>query len=109
MSITQNNPDIDFTDSNFEEKKELIPKLSKKQKELADFLLETYPNNIDLKIHLMFIKMICPSTFDEYFPGFIPNEVLSEDEFPLLFASKLDDYLCQLAQNVNKTLQNLEN
>ena len=99
MPIIQSSTDFDFTNSTVEEKKELITKLLNKQKELANFLIQTYPTDIDLRIHLMFITMICSTTFGEYFCNFIPNQVLSEDEFASLFASKLDDYLSQQAQN----------
>ena len=37
--------------------------------------------------------MVCVSKFGEYFSDFIPNEVMSEDDFTLLFACKLNDYL----------------
>ena len=99
MPIIQSSTDFDFTNSTVEEKKELITKLLNKQKELANFLIQTYPTDIDLRIHLMFITMICSTTFGECFCNFIPNQVLSEDEFASLFASKLDDYLSQQAQN----------
>ena len=109
MPITQNSPDIDFAESNFKQKKEeLLTKLLQKQKELANFLVETYPNNIDYKIHLMFMEMIYASKFDEYISGFILNEVMNEYEFAVLFASKLDDYLCQQAWNVNNAAQNVD-
>ena len=108
MSITQNNSNIDFSNANSEQKKELIDKLLKKQFELAQFLIDNYPDNIDLRIHLMFIQMVCVSKFGEYFSGFIPNEVMSEDHFALLFACKLDDYMCMQAQNINAVVQSLQ-
>lgn len=80
----------------------------RRKKKLADLLVETYPNIIDLKTHLMFIQMISSSIFGEYFSGFISNVVLSK-KFVSLFACKLDDYLCRQAENVNETVQNLEN
>ena len=71
-----------------------------KQKELANFLIQNYPADIDLRIQLMFITMTCSSTFGDYFCDLIPNQVLSEDEFASLHASKLDDYLSEQAAQI---------
>ena len=49
------------------QKKELTDKLLKKQFELAQFLIDYYPDNTDLRIHLMFIQMVCVSKFVNIF------------------------------------------
>ena len=90
MPIIQSNSQFDFTNATLEEKKDLIEKLLKKQKDLANFSLENYPNNTELRVHLTFFQMVCSSRFGEYFSGFIPNRVFDENEFTSLFATELD-------------------
>ena len=99
MSIIQRNSQFDFTNATLEEKKDLIAKLLKKQKDLANFLLENYPNNIELRVHLIFIQTVCSSTFGEYFSGFIPNRAFDENEFASLFPTELDKYMGLQSQN----------
>ena len=55
------------------EKKELVSNLLEKQKSLAEFLIRSYPADIDLRICLMFVCMICSSKFGDYFFQLIPN------------------------------------
>ena len=51
-------------------------------------------------IYLTFITVICSSNFGDYFYDFIPSQIISEDEFALLFTSKLSDYLTQQADQI---------
>ena len=64
-----------------------------KQKELAYFLIQNYPEKIELRIHLMFVVLICESHFGSYFVDYIPKSVINEDEFAAVFAAKINDYL----------------
>ena len=41
----------------------------------------------------MFICMICDSKFGDYFARLIPSRVISEEEFTVFFAEKLDAFL----------------
>ena len=102
MPILQNDIDFDFTNLTAEEKKELIIKLLNKQKEIANFLIQNNPADYILRTYLTFITLICSSTFGDYFYNFIPNQVLSQDELALLFASKLDNYLSDQAAQISK-------
>ena len=99
MPIIKSNSQFDFTNATLEEKKDLIKKLLRKQKDLANILLENYPNNIELRVHLIFVETVCSSTFGEYFSGFVPNRVFDENEFASLFATKLDKYMSLQSQN----------
>ena len=67
-------------------KKRIKTKLLNKQTELAIL----YDDNV--MIYLAFITVICSSNFGDYFYDFIPSQIISEDEFALLFTSKLSDY-----------------
>ena len=102
MPILQSDVDFDFTKLTAEEKKELIIKLLNKQNEIANFLIQNNPADYILRTYLTFITLICSSTFGDYFYNFIPNQVLSQDEFALLFASKLDNYLSDQAAQISE-------
>ena len=93
MSIIRDNENFDFSNCTIEEKKDLIINLLNRQKELAFFLIESYPTDIALRIHLMFVIMICSLNVADYFVDYIPDSVISEDEFTALFAVRLNDYL----------------
>lgn len=40
----------------------------------------------------MFLIMVKHSNFHEYFPEKIPNQILTENEFAILFSAELDKY-----------------
>ena len=62
-------------------------------------MLENYPNNIEPRVHLIFIQTVCSSTFGEYFSSFISNRVFDENEFASLFATELEKYMSFHSQN----------
>ena len=103
MQIThiQNKP-FDFSSATFEEKKDLVKILMEKQKSLAQTLLQTYPPDIDLQICLMFIRKTCDSKFGDYFARLIPSRIISEEEFTVFFAEKLDAFLLEQAAEVSQ-------
>ena len=49
----------------------------------------------------MFIHMICHSKFGDYFPRLISSRVISEEEFTVFFAEKLDAFLEEQAAEVS--------
>ena len=49
----------------------------------------------------MFIHMICDSKFADYFPRLISSRVISEEEFTVFFAEKLDAFLEEQAAEVS--------
>ena len=50
-------------------------------------------NNPFLNLNLMFLIMIKHSSFYDVLANKIPNQILTEDEFAILFAGELDNYV----------------
>ena len=50
----------------------------------------------------MFIRMICNSKFGDYCARLIPSRVISEEEFTVFFAEKLDAFLLEQAAEVSQ-------
>ena len=85
---------IDFSNYSLSEKKDVTKILLVKQVDLAKFMVDYYQgNNPFLNLNLMFLIMIKHSSFYDVLANKIPNQILTEDEFAILFAGELDNYV----------------
>ena len=101
MPITHiQNKEFDFSSATFEKKKDLVKILMEKQKSFTNSI-RNIPSEIALQICLMFIRMICNSKFGDYCARLIPSRVISEEEFTVFFAEKLDAFLEEQAAEVS--------
>ena len=76
------------------EKENIVKNLIVKQVDLARFLSDAYHGQeVFLNFHLMFLILVKHSNFYQIMTLKIPNRILTENEFPVLFADELENYV----------------
>ena len=95
---------FDFSQFIMEQKKKLIKDLLLKQVDLAKFIADLYNGgDIEPNMRSMFIIAIKNSTFSDYFASFLSNGSMSEDDFAVFFAMKLQHFLEHLISSKNSS------
>ena len=85
---------LDFTQYALVEKENIVKNLMVKQVDLARFLSDAYHGQeVFLNFHLMFLILVKHSNFYQIMTQKIPNRILTENEFPILFADELENYV----------------
>ena len=87
-----------------EEKKNLVKNLLERNVNLAKFMCDYYDGtNMEMNIHLMFLKMLKNSRFTDYFYPLIPNGYMTTDICCLFFANELKKCLDNEIANSNNS------
>ena len=85
---------LDFTQYTLVEKENIVKNLMVKQVDLARFLSDSYRGqDVFLNFHLMFLILVKHSNFYQIMVRKTPNRILTKNEFAVLIADELENYV----------------
>ena len=85
---------LDFTQYTLVEKENIVKNLMVKQVDLARFLSDSYRGqDVFLNFHLMFLILVKHSNFYQIMVQKTPNRILTKNEFAVLIADELENYV----------------